>query len=240
MNTSKQRGSLINKATYCLQHADNFFSLSTWKTYVGWVEQVKRMANKNHAKDVTVSDIMAFLRSLHAHKKNTARNAQQGITAVFRHVFWLDMSEEFRRDFLQNLSAPLISKPHTRRAHAPRILDPIPPPEHITAWLALLPDGKPQRACLKIYQTGILPQRAAQQFKTSIPAMKRVLRIGRVRAQQECGIIIPTGAGVRTLRTANIVRRILAGESPQAICAAVGLQHLCSLTPYLRLAGVTP
>jgi hypothetical protein len=102
-----------------------------------------------------------------------------------------------------------------------------------------LPDGKPQRACLKIYQTGIAPQRAAQQCKTSIPAMKRVLRIGRARAQQECGVTIPAGAGVRTLRTANIVRRIQTGESPHVICAAVGLQHLCSLTPYLRLSGVT-
>lgn len=245
MKNKSPLGSLLKKAHYCFEHqtlsGKNKISLSSWKTYVGWVEQIKARSGKEKATELTMADIRAFLASLHRHHKGTYRNARQGIVAVFLHVFWTSMPSEFQQAFLLELKNPLKSKHRGgwKKTGFVRVSPdvPIPSPQEFELWLSLLPEGKPQRACLRVYASGIPSRQAAAKHRTSIPMMTRVLRIGRQRARS-CGVEIPIGAGLRTLRTGNILKRIRAGEDPSQIIRAVGLRNLSALKPYLRLAGL--
>jgi hypothetical protein len=214
-------------------------SRNSWKTYLGWIDRLKRFAQQEKATEISFEDIRSFLASLHTHHRRTFWNCRQAIKAVYRQVLWAYMPPDFQQAFLLEFYQPAILR--RKRYHLPRQLlspgVPLPTPHTCDIWVALLPNGKPQRACRKVYVTGIKPQVAAQQYHTTISAMKRVLRIGKTRAAH-IGIDIPVGAGLRTLRTVHILSRIQRGDDPAQIIRAVGLKHLASLTPYLRLAGL--
>jgi hypothetical protein len=219
-------------------------SAATYRTYLGWIRRLKCFSHQDKATVVTIHDIISFLASLHLHSRRTQQNAKQAVCAVYRYVLWDAMPSDFQQAFLLRLANPLRSRHRTGRwkkrfgkLPAPDVA--LPSPEHCEQWLALLTPGKPKRACLRVYAEGLPPHVSAKKHRTSVPAMQKILRQARSQANK-IGFEISTGTGLRALRTVHILNRIRAGDDPASICTEVGMRHLSSLRPYLRLAACLP
>lgn len=226
---------------FCLQHSTQKYAPATWKTYLGWLGQLKTFATQPKAEHITVAQIEAWLVSITHLSPRSQMNARQAIRAIYYHVLWPRLTNEFRQEFLLRIHNHLKSRHRTGRwkkrlgkLPAPDVQ--LPTPENCECWLSLLTPGKPQRACITVYAKGLPPHIAATQQKTSVPAMQKALRQARARARI-IGINIGTGSGLRAIRCVAILNRIQHGEDPLRICQAVKLRSIASLKPYLRLAG---